>query len=92
MRFYEFESKAILAKQGVRLPKGGTAKTGDERIQCWADVDKTLSEDIVPWITVRFSKYPVTVSANVVNYTFDQFAGQPSLDNIGVADATGSAG
>ena len=69
-----------------------TAKTGDERIQCWADVDKTLSEDIVPWITVRFTKYPVTVSANVVNYTFDQFAGQPSLDNIGVADATGTAG
>jgi succinyl-CoA synthetase beta subunit/citryl-CoA synthetase large subunit len=30
MRFYEFESKAILAKQGVRLPKGGTAKTADE--------------------------------------------------------------
>ena len=30
MRFYEFEAKAILAKQGVRLPKGGTAKNADE--------------------------------------------------------------
>jgi succinyl-CoA synthetase beta subunit/citryl-CoA synthetase large subunit len=30
MRFYEFESKAILAKQGVRLPKGGTAKSAEE--------------------------------------------------------------
>ena len=30
MRFYEFESKAILAKQGVRLPKGGTAKSAED--------------------------------------------------------------
>ena len=30
MRFYEFESKTILAKQGVRLPKGGTAKSAEE--------------------------------------------------------------
>src|SRR5207237_7569328 len=27
MRFYEFESKLILAKQGVPLPHGGTAST-----------------------------------------------------------------
>jgi len=30
MRFYEFESKAILAKHGVRLPRGGIAKTPEE--------------------------------------------------------------
>jgi len=38
MRFYEFESKAILAKQGVRLPKGGTAKTGDAARKLAADI------------------------------------------------------
>ncbi len=30
MRFYEFEAKTLLAKQGIRLPKGGTAKTPEE--------------------------------------------------------------
>jgi succinyl-CoA synthetase beta subunit/citryl-CoA synthetase large subunit len=30
MRFYEFEAKQVLAKQGVRLPKGGVARTPDE--------------------------------------------------------------
>src|SRR6059036_1669048 len=30
MRFYEFEAKKLLAKQGVRLPAGGTAKTPGE--------------------------------------------------------------
>ncbi len=39
MRFYEFESKAILAKQGVRLPKGGTAKSADEARKLAAEID-----------------------------------------------------
>ncbi|HEU4758357.1 MAG TPA: ATP-grasp domain-containing protein, partial [Dehalococcoidia bacterium] len=30
MRFYEFEAKRLLAKQGVRLPQGGTAETPAE--------------------------------------------------------------
>jgi succinyl-CoA synthetase beta subunit/citryl-CoA synthetase large subunit len=30
MRFYEFEAKSLLAKHGVRLPKGGTATTPEE--------------------------------------------------------------
>src|SRR3990172_1759612 len=27
MRFYEYEAKRLLAKQGIRLPAGGTAET-----------------------------------------------------------------
>src|SRR3970040_8777 len=30
MRFYEFEAKKLLAKQGMRLPQGGTAETPEE--------------------------------------------------------------
>jgi succinyl-CoA synthetase beta subunit/citryl-CoA synthetase large subunit len=38
MRFYEFESKMLLAKQGVRLPKGGVAKTPEEARKLAADI------------------------------------------------------
>jgi succinyl-CoA synthetase beta subunit/citryl-CoA synthetase large subunit len=38
MRFYEFESKAILAKHGVRLPRGGVAKTPDEARRLAAEI------------------------------------------------------
>ena len=38
MRFYEFESKAILGKQGVRLPKGGVAKSADEARKLAAEI------------------------------------------------------
>src|SRR3990170_4146267 len=39
MRFYEFESKAILAKQGVRLPKGGVAKSAEEARKLATEID-----------------------------------------------------
>src|SRR5438093_11098501 len=38
MRFYEFESKLILAKQGVPLPHGGTASTPAQARQLAAEL------------------------------------------------------
>jgi succinyl-CoA synthetase beta subunit/citryl-CoA synthetase large subunit len=38
VRFYEFESKQLLARQRVPLPKGGTAKTADEARKLAADI------------------------------------------------------
>lgn len=58
---------------------------GDERFQCWADFDRHLMEEVVPWVPWLFDNYVRTVSERVVNYTFDQFAGLPSLDHIGIA-------
>ncbi len=38
MRFYEFEAKKLLAKRGVRLPKGGTADTAEEAGRLAAEI------------------------------------------------------
>jgi succinyl-CoA synthetase beta subunit len=38
MRFYEFEAKRLLAREGVRLPQGGTAGTPDEAAKLAAEV------------------------------------------------------
>src|SRR5712692_4384600 len=38
MRFYEFEAKKLLAKQGVRLPAGGTADTPEEAQHLAAEI------------------------------------------------------
>ena len=38
MRFYEFEAKRLLAKQGVRLPAGGTANQPQDAHRIAADV------------------------------------------------------
>src|SRR3970040_2636422 len=37
MRFYEFEAKKLLAKQGMRLPQGGTAETPEEAARLAAE-------------------------------------------------------
>jgi len=58
---------------------------GDERVQCWADLDRTLMEEIVPWVPHLFDNYVRTVSTRVQNYTFDQFAGLPALEKIALA-------
>lgn len=59
--------------------------TGDERFQCWADLDTYLMEDVVPWAPYLFDNNVVVVSDRVTNWSFDQFAGLPALDHLAVA-------
>jgi peptide/nickel transport system substrate-binding protein len=60
------------------------AEEGDERFQCWAEFDQQLMEEIVPWVPYLFDNDVRVVSARVVNYTFDQFAGATALDHIAI--------
>ena len=66
------------------------ALTGDEQTQCWADLDVKLMEEVVPWVPYLFDSYVKAVSENVLNYTFDQFAGLPALEKMALADAQGA--
>ncbi len=38
MRFYEFEAKAFLAKQGIATPKGGIARTAEDAARLAAEI------------------------------------------------------
>jgi hypothetical protein len=61
--------------------------SGDERLQCWADLDRFLMEEVVPWVPYLFDNNVQVVSSRVVSWSFDQFAGLPALDRIAVAEA-----
>jgi peptide/nickel transport system substrate-binding protein len=61
------------------------AKTGDDRISCWADVDKNLMENVVPWIPYLFDNNVDIFSTRLTNYSFDQFAGLMALDQVALA-------
>jgi peptide/nickel transport system substrate-binding protein len=61
-----------------------SAAEGDVRFQCWADLDKQLMEEIVPWIPYLFDKNNDIISESVVNYSFDQFAGLAAFDQMAV--------
>ena len=55
------------------------------QVQCWATLDQYLMERVVPWVPLFFENYTRTVSPRVVNYSFDQLAALPALDQIALA-------
>ena len=62
-----------------------SAATGEERYQCWADLDKQLMEEVVPWVPYLFDNSVDIISSNVTNYSFDQFAGIAAFDHMAVS-------
>lgn len=55
---------------------------GEAMVQCWADLDQYLMENVVPWVPYSFERYARTVSPRVVHYSFDQSVAQPAFDQI----------
>ena len=60
---------------------------GNERITCYANFDKYMMEEVVPWVPLRFSNAIDIVSKRIVHYQFDAFADQMSLDHVAVSGA-----
>ncbi len=59
---------------------------GDERFQCWAELDQLLMEEIVSMVPYLFDNSVDIISENVQNYSFDQFAGLAAFDSLAVPD------
>jgi ABC-type transport system substrate-binding protein len=58
---------------------------GDARIRCWADLDRKIMTEIVPWVPYLFDVNVDITSKRLLNYTFDSFAGMASLDHLALA-------
>jgi peptide/nickel transport system substrate-binding protein len=61
---------------------------GDERFQCWAELDRQLMEEVVPWVPYLFDSNVSLISENVENFSFDQFAGLAAFDSMAVPGNT----
>jgi peptide/nickel transport system substrate-binding protein len=64
---------------------------GDERFQCWADLDQTLSEEIVPWVNINFAREVFVYGDRIVGWDYDQFSSLPTFSELGVTDAGAAA-
>jgi peptide/nickel transport system substrate-binding protein len=60
--------------------------TGDALFQCWADFDTYLMEEVVPFAPYLFDNLVRIYSDNVINHSFDQFAGDDAFDQMAVAN------
>jgi peptide/nickel transport system substrate-binding protein len=57
---------------------------GDERVQCWADLDRKLMEEVVPWVPYLNETHADVVSDAVVQYEFDQFPAEAAYAHFAV--------
>jgi peptide/nickel transport system substrate-binding protein len=66
------------------------ALVDSERVTCWAELDKQLMEEVVPWVPYLFDNSVDITSPNVTNYSFDQFAGIAAFDHMAVSGGAAS--
>ena len=59
--------------------------TGDERVQCWADADKYMMENIVPVVPMLFSNSVYIVSDRLLNYTYSAYNDCPAFQHLAIA-------
>jgi peptide/nickel transport system substrate-binding protein len=83
----EFGYTAVTSVPSVDDKIAACAKTqGDALFQCWADFDSYLMENVVPFAPYLFDNSVDITSDNVINYSFDQFAGLAAFDQMAVAN------
>ena len=52
---------------------GCTSLTGEERLDCWASLDRRLTEEVVPWVPYLSRANVDVIGPAVTEYAFDQF-------------------
>ncbi|MBA3431465.1 MAG: hypothetical protein H0U16_08300, partial [Actinobacteria bacterium] len=58
-----------------------------ERLQCWADLDKLIMEDVVPWVPYLDATNVDIISENVTQYEYDQFSGEVGYAHLAVDES-----
>ena len=56
----------------------------DQRNQCYADLDKKLMEEDVPWVPYLWAKQVTITAPSLTKFEFDQFSGYLSLTQVAV--------
>ena len=56
----------------------------DARLTCWADFDKKLTEQVVPWVPLIWNNAIIISAPSLTRYEFDQSSSEISLTQIAV--------
>jgi peptide/nickel transport system substrate-binding protein len=60
------------------------ALIGSIETECWAELDRYLTEVVVPWVPLVFENWVGVVSDRVTSTSFDQSTSLPALDRTAV--------
>jgi hypothetical protein len=53
-----------------------------EQVQCWAEFDQYLMEQVAAMVPLFFQLVALPASERVLNFSYDQFEVAPALDQI----------
>ena len=53
-------------------------------LDCWNDLDRTLMEEVVPWVPYLWLNVITTIGPAVTNWDYDQFAGTTAFSKVAV--------
>ncbi|HEY1332061.1 MAG TPA: ABC transporter substrate-binding protein [Actinomycetota bacterium] len=67
-------------------------KTGTDRESCWADMDKYIMENVVPWVPWRWGKNQYVYSNRIAFFSLSQFSAGSSIANIALTPQAIQAG
>jgi ABC-type oligopeptide transport system substrate-binding subunit len=62
----------------------GGAEGSNPRIACWAQLDRDLMEQVVPWVPYLSAKNLNIISTKVAKWSYDQFADQTAYAHVAV--------
>jgi peptide/nickel transport system substrate-binding protein len=62
----------------------GGAEGANPRVRCWAQLDKKLMEQVVPWVPYLWAKNINIIGPNVTKWNYDQFSDQTAYAHVAV--------
>ena len=90
---------------GIKIPAGATIPNMDadidscqkipvtdaSRVTCWADLDRKLMEQAVPWIPYLWNNQPTVTNPSLTHFEFDQFSAYISMTEVAVNNKINAA-
>jgi peptide/nickel transport system substrate-binding protein len=64
--------------------KACNAKTDQDRLTCWEELDKNLMENVVPWVPYLDATNVDILGPAVTKYDYDQFSGEAAYSRVAV--------
>lgn len=59
-------------------------KVGTPRVKCWANLDKYMMQNVVPWVPYLSAQNLNVISSNVTKWDYDQFSDQTAYAHVAV--------
>ncbi len=59
-------------------------KLGQDRTNCWMNLDKKMMTQVVPWVPYLFANVTTILGPNVTNWSYDQFSDTTAYSQVAV--------